>query len=376
MDVFLLNDANILRQITVQGHGGMAQVLDPEGQILTKSPYSQQGSIFSASINKQSFRGGIFVDGYTGNQRFRIKSKTDNFTLEVDQLFRRPQLPCIFTVQGVNYKVNYLRNFVYNPTGSSATLVLDSSTPYTNALAGLITPCTVAGTGSVATITFATRGTAPFTVGNQITVTGFGTTATGYNGVWTVTDCTTSTVSFISGETASGTGGTVAELFELITAGNRSILSNDWTQLNDMGYGLFTTNGGISEAVGMFTYYCYNAYYALNGGQIRSVGGSSANGVYALRAEGSDPKEIPDAVRTRYPFSQSATIYNVGQYSNAQNGVELYINNYTYIPLTDSQIEIAHFKNSNAQTGVSFTAVTKGAKITVSSRINSGRLLC
>ncbi len=362
MDVFLNNDANIIRQITIQGHGGMAQVLDPEGQILTKSPYSQQGSVFSASVNKQSFRGGIFVDGYTGNQRFRVKQKTDNFTLEVDQLFRRPQLPCIFTVRGISYKVNYLRNFVYNPMGSSATLVLDSSSPYTDDIPGLITNCTVAGTGSLATITFATRVNPPFVVGNQITVTGFGAPATGYNGVWTVTDCTTSTVSFVSGETASGTGGTVADLFELITAGNRSILSNDWTQLNDMGYGLFVTNGGQSEAVGMFTYYCYNAYYALNGGQIRSVGGSSANGVYALRSEGSDPKEIPDAVRTRHPFNQPATIYNVGQYSNAQNGVELYVDGLTYTPLADSQIEILHYRNPNAQAGVTVNAVTKGTK--------------
>ena len=45
MDVFLMNDATIIRNMTIQGHGGFAQVLDPEGQILTKSPYIQTLSL-------------------------------------------------------------------------------------------------------------------------------------------------------------------------------------------------------------------------------------------------------------------------------------------------------------------------------------------
>jgi hypothetical protein len=130
LDVFLCNDANILRQITIQGQGGFAQVLDPEGQISNKSPYSQQGSVFSASNNQQRFAGGMFIDGYTGNQYFRIRSKQTagaeaNFVFEVDKLFRRPQLPCTFVVLGVTYKVNYLRNFVFSTgvNGSSASRI-------------------------------------------------------------------------------------------------------------------------------------------------------------------------------------------------------------------------------------------------------------
>ena len=49
-DVFLLNDATILRNMTVQGHGGFMGVLDPDGQILTKSPYIQTGSSFALSL--------------------------------------------------------------------------------------------------------------------------------------------------------------------------------------------------------------------------------------------------------------------------------------------------------------------------------------
>ena len=36
MDVFLMSDATIVRNVTVQGHGGFMCVLDPEGQVLTK----------------------------------------------------------------------------------------------------------------------------------------------------------------------------------------------------------------------------------------------------------------------------------------------------------------------------------------------------
>ena len=33
------------------------------------------------------------------------------------------------------------------------------------------------------------------------------------------------------------------------TAGNRSLLANDYTQINDLGYGLIATHGALSEQV-------------------------------------------------------------------------------------------------------------------------------
>jgi hypothetical protein len=54
----------------------------------------------------------------------------------------------------------------------------------------------------------------------------------------------------------------------LQSAGNRSILGNDFTQINDLAYGLVTNNGAFSEMVSMFTYYCHAAYYAANGSEI------------------------------------------------------------------------------------------------------------
>jgi hypothetical protein len=58
-------------------------VLDPEGQILTRSPYIQTGSSFSQSLNKQAFRGGLFVDAFCGNSAASISSKSTPFTLTI-----------------------------------------------------------------------------------------------------------------------------------------------------------------------------------------------------------------------------------------------------------------------------------------------------
>jgi len=72
LDVFLCNDAVRISNMTFQGHGGFAMVLDPEGQIKTKSPYGQVCSSFSQSNNRKRFAGGQFVDGFTGRLRGTI----------------------------------------------------------------------------------------------------------------------------------------------------------------------------------------------------------------------------------------------------------------------------------------------------------------
>jgi hypothetical protein len=97
----------------------------------------------------------------------------------------------------------------------------------------------------------------------------------------------------------------------LQTAGNRSLLGNDYTQVNDNGYGLVVTNNALSEMVSVFTYYCHISYYANNGGQIRSLNGSNANGKFGLVAAGRDPDEIPTPVQLRDNTAQACKIYNV-----------------------------------------------------------------
>jgi hypothetical protein len=579
LDVYLMNDATRLYQQTIQGAGGFALVLDPEGQILTKSPYAQVGTVFAKSINKQIFTGSLFIDGFAGNQQFSLISKTDNFNLNVGELVRKPQTPFTFFRNGDAFRVNFIRNFQFSTTGSTATFVMDESTPYefdlftyneskcfrdTGLIIDAVLSDLVFGTNyqstkagqayrrayssevidtqifetiqginyardqvlslvtdpaarSIITSRFLvvtnilSRGTAAtpvllypntvnavsgvynasvllqanktflkaeivawinneiadgpgssgnviwngFTYNSETCARDVGylvdaftfdllyggnlSTVDSANSYWynnvsvfvgqtaqsaaaytrlkaviqdvvqsiTVTPTTGNTETQIEdlvnngSSTAATTLGTLSDIiiaavtsqasipgsstpptytnstntlykavrltvqsskatiqqatidyindviskFELITPGNRSMLSNDFTSINDMGYGLLATNGGLTEAVSMFTYYCYTAYYALNGGQIRSIGGSSANGVYALKAEGSDPLEIPDIVFLMDNVSQGATVYAPGglsPYQSAIRGLTLYAEYDSYVPYNQSEIEIDH----------------------------------
>ena len=134
----------------------------------------------------------------------------------------------------------------------------------------------------------------------------------------------------------------------LETPGNRSMLANDYTQVNDLGYGIVAHNTGLTEQVSTFTYYCWTAYFASYGGQIRGVAGSNANGQYGLRAVGADPTEIPDQVSLYENMTQVAKVYRYADYSgdNQKNDIELYIKRYSYIPSSISEIEIDHLNGT------------------------------
>lgn len=130
----------------------------------------------------------------------------------------------------------------------------------------------------------------------------------------------------------------------LLSAGNNSMLANDFTQVNDLAYGLVATNNGGIETVSMFTYYCWTAYYACNGGQIRSVAGSNAYGTYGIVAEGSDPLEVPDNVTLLENQVQVAKVYKRNAYSTSgiEAGFDFYIDSFGYIPYNSGYIEINH----------------------------------
>ena len=245
LDVFLCNDGTIVRNCSVTGHGGFMMVLDPDGQVLTKSPYCQTGSSFSRSLNRQAFRGGMFVDAFVGNVPMEVINKQTAYKIDVRSqagqgLFvKKPQVPAPFYMEGRRFQVNAVRD--WDPTLGTATLILD---PSSNAKSG-----------------------------------------------WTGT---------IAGSIILDNASSINPVeITVQTAGNRSMLGNDFTQVNDLGYGLVVTNGALSEMVSQFTYYCWTAYYANNGGEIRSLNGSNAYGEYGLVANGSDPNEVPDAVTLR-----------------------------------------------------------------------------
>jgi hypothetical protein len=131
-------------------------------------------------------------------------------------------------------------------------------------------------------------------------------------------------------------------------AGNRSMLANDFTQINDLGYGIIATNGGLTEQVATFSYYCYTGYWATNGGQVRSIAGSNSHGVYGLRSTGYDLTEVPDATNLVEDFVQTAVVYKSGIYSSAMTpttsiqALQVYILGYQYKPFSNSELEIDH----------------------------------
>jgi len=292
MDVFMMSDATIVRNCTVQGHGGFMVVLDPAGQILTKSPYIQTGSSFSKSDNEKRFRGGMYVDAFTGNIPVYIpqtinpgtgvqNGKISNFELwvrseEGQGLFiRPPELPCPFYVEGRRYQVNAISD--YDSGNGWCKIYLDADS----------------------------------------------NDGTGYD------------------ETQFPDGLYYRDIF-LQTAGNRSMLGNDFTQINDLGYGLVTNNGAFSEMVSMFTYYCQAAYYAKNGSEIRSLNGSNGYGFFGLVAEGADPNEIPDQVTLKDPMVMPAKAYTTVDTPNAFEESSLFVTDMRYTPTINSQITIDH----------------------------------
>lgn len=578
MDVFLANDTVRWQAISAIGHGGFMGVLDPTGQILSRSPYFQECASFSRSKDRQVFAGGMFVDGFAGNLEFVITSVTSPTRLAVSSLDRFPQLPASFIVADSVYRINYVRDFVYNKNGSTANLELDETTPWpypvfvynqsacsrdtglildglgrdivlgtnywtrqngltyrlsqsavviadqrditlraigfvhdqvsellndypnivstvesseavigsilrrgevaaptltftlpsgasanlTNAytlllanrsyaqsellgwiqaqIAGNIAPFTTADTyvqsaieyqvlqaveavihdviygGNVATRTRALKfynnltgavltdsnltaartgawhaylnyllgrvvqNLAPaVSYGALSRTTGSAASAAEASTINTLMTAMASAISvanFASAQAAitltepSFVGYTANNItarniiqtnraslqtatvgfvdfygnrYEILAPGNRSMLANDFTQINDMGYGVVATNGGLVELVSIFTYYCYIAYYSINGAQIRSVAGSNAHGVYALVAEGADPLEVPTPTTLYEELSQRVDCYfPSGTYANVIGGLVVYVNNYEYVPLGQSELEVLH----------------------------------
>jgi hypothetical protein len=79
----------------------------------------------------------------------------------------------------------------------------------------------------------------------------------------------------------------------LHNGGYKSIVANDWTQINSDGIGFIVKNDGRSELVSCFTYYCHIGYLCEGGGKIRSVGGNNSYGEYGAVARGFSQSEIP-----------------------------------------------------------------------------------
>jgi hypothetical protein len=95
------------------------------------------------------------------------------------------------------------------------------------------------------------------------------------------------------------------------SGGNRSIVSNDFTQILSDGIGVWCSgNNSLTELVSVFAYYNYSGYLADFGGRIRATNGNSSYGTYGVIAEGTDTGEEP-ITATIDNLSQDAIIYGV-----------------------------------------------------------------
>lgn len=424
IDVFLCNDSTILRQICVQGHGGFMMVLDPDGQVLSKSPYCQQSSSFSQSVNKQAFRGGQFVDGFVGNLTASVTNKIDNQNIIITNVDKKPQVPCFFQIGANRYRIDAVhgatgfgfplasslikRNREFIKAQVVAKIAADNPTliykEYKSARdTGYLVDAIVhdiAYTGNsemlMAAFEFYAREhqlptsirtvclsayeymrtmirdiiTNVTVVPLQVDVTqtkdlvnpGEGGALSAINTLITntlvpiVTNGITSAPArvypvyqvLLSESTILGISvlNVLPATITIIGAGNTSMLSNDFTQINDLGYGLVCTNKGLIETVSVFSYYCHTAFYAKNGGQIRSLNGSTAHGVFGLVAEGGDPLEVPDNITLGEDMVQVAQIYKLGGGTFASTGEEVdtsfIIHNFSYTPQNVTALEINH----------------------------------
>jgi hypothetical protein len=314
MDMFFMNDAVKIHNVSGQGQGGFMCVLDPAGVIGSKSPYVQSCSSFSGSINAQRFAGGMFIDGFAGRLKASIANSgavtNSGLTITVTGLtYRQPIGPTAFYQSGYRYQVDNVAS--WDPNTGVAVLNLNPTTPWP----GLYST------------------TYPYAM-------------------------------------------------VLETPGNRSMLANDFTQVNDLGYGIVAHNTGLTEQVSTFTYYCYSAYMASNGGQIRSVAGSNAHGVYGLRAAGSDPTEAPDSINLSSDMVQSIKVFKSGAQSTTGylSDVQFYMQRYQSIPTNTSELEIYHavgptrYEVKNVQrTGVSFN--NKTHRVTAITRVSTGAVV-
>jgi hypothetical protein len=98
----------------------------------------------------------------------------------------------------------------------------------------------------------------------------------------------------------------------LHASGNKSILANDFTQINSDGKGVHAIGGGRGEMVSVFTYYNAISFHAQSGGFIRGLNCSSAYGEQGAVADGTLAAESPVEVQARGEMLQYATAGFIG----------------------------------------------------------------
>jgi len=100
---------------------------------------------------------------------------------------------------------------------------------------------------------------------------------------------------YIQNVTTFGKGCTGCKIDSTLhNGGNRSMVSNDFTQIISDGIGIWARGGdALTECVSVFSYYNYAGYFAEDGARIRATNGNSSYGTFGCVAEGFDIAEVP-----------------------------------------------------------------------------------
>jgi len=113
---------------------------------------------------------------------------------------------------------------------------------------------------------------------------------------------------YIQGVTTLGTGCVGQKIDGLLhNGGNKSIVSNDFTQVISDGIGAWVTDNGRAELVSVFTYYAHIGYLATSGGIIRAANGNCSYGRFGAISDGIDETEVPQSA-VSYTRAQQAIV--------------------------------------------------------------------
>jgi hypothetical protein len=164
----------------------------------------------------------------------------------------------------------------------------------------------------------------------------------------------------------------------LHNGGNRSIVSNDFTQILSDGIGLWCTGSdSLTEAVSVFSYYNYCGYLAEDGGRIRATNGNSSYGTYGVIAEGFVEDEVPIQgtvfnrsaqiqASVQSSFGANAQLVKV-QYNNAGSEYNTqttnlirYSNDFNETSVWNTEVDLLIAKNQVAPTGESIAWTFNG----------------
>jgi len=115
---------------------------------------------------------------------------------------------------------------------------------------------------------------------------------------------------YIQGVTTFGTGCVGQKIDGLLhNGGNKSIVSNDFTQVISDGIGAWVKDNGRAELVSVFTYYAHIGYLAQAGGVIRATNGNCSYGRFGAVSDGIDLLEVPQTA-VSYTRAQQAIVAN------------------------------------------------------------------